>query len=68
MDSKRNKFFCHQHWFFQLVLDHFAELAKDEIIYVGDAPSDIMASRKVGIPVIAAAYGRWNFCEPGKLY
>jgi HAD superfamily hydrolase (TIGR01549 family) len=40
----------------QLVLDQFSDLAKEEVIYVGDAPSDITASRKVGIPVIAAAW------------
>lgn len=26
------------------------------MIYVGDAPSDIIVSRKVGIPVVAAAW------------
>lgn len=40
----------------QLVIDYFKGIAKDEIIYVGDAPSDIAASRKAGIPVIAAAW------------
>lgn len=40
----------------QLVLEHFAELGKDEIIYVGDAPSDITASRRVGISVVSAAW------------
>jgi len=49
----------------QLVINYFAELAKDEIIYVGDAPSDITASRKVGIPVIAAAWA--ETAEPEKL-
>jgi phosphoglycolate phosphatase/pyrophosphatase PpaX len=47
----------------QLVLDHFAELVKDEIIYVGDAPSDITASRKVGVPVIAAAWAGTSEAE-----
>lgn len=47
----------------QLILDHFAELNKDEIIYVGDAPSDITASRKVGIPVIAAAWAETTEAE-----
>ncbi len=49
----------------RLVLDHFAELSKDEIIYVGDAPSDITASRQVGISVIAAAWAQ--SAEPEKL-
>jgi HAD superfamily hydrolase (TIGR01549 family) len=40
----------------QLVINHFWELSKEEIIYVGDAPSDITASRKVGVPVVAAAW------------
>lgn len=47
----------------QLVLDHFSELTKEEIIYVGDAPSDITASRKVGIPVIAAAWAETTEAE-----
>lgn len=47
----------------QLVLDHFGELAKDEIIYVGDAPSDITASREVGISVIAAAWAETTEAE-----
>jgi HAD superfamily hydrolase (TIGR01549 family) len=49
----------------QLVVDHFSELAKDEIVYVGDAPSDITASRKVGIPVVAAAWA--ETAEPTEL-
>jgi HAD superfamily hydrolase (TIGR01549 family) len=47
----------------QLVLDHFSDLVKEEIIYVGDAPSDITASRKVGIPVIAAAWAETTEAE-----
>ena len=38
------------------VLDKWPHIQKDEIIYVGDAISDIEASRKAGIPVIAAAW------------
>jgi HAD superfamily hydrolase (TIGR01549 family) len=52
----------------QLVLDHFSELEKDEIIYVGDAPSDITASRKVGIPVIAAAWADTTEAEKLKMF
>jgi HAD superfamily hydrolase (TIGR01549 family) len=47
----------------QLVLNHFNDLVKEEIIYVGDAPSDITASRKVGIPVIAAAWAETTEAE-----
>ncbi|HEV7329703.1 MAG TPA: HAD family hydrolase [Flavisolibacter sp.] len=49
----------------QLVLDHFENIKKEEVIYVGDAPSDITASRKVGVPVIAAAWA--ETAEPEKL-
>lgn len=38
------------------VLQQWPDLNKDSIIYVGDAPSDITASRKAGIPVVAAAW------------
>lgn len=40
------------------VLKHFNEFEKDEFIYVGDAPSDITASRKVGIPVVSVAWAQ----------
>lgn len=40
----------------QIILDGLADIKKDEITYVGDAPSDIIASRKVGISVVAAAW------------
>jgi HAD superfamily hydrolase (TIGR01549 family) len=49
----------------QLVLNNFSDLAKEEIIYVGDAPSDIAASRRVGIPIVAAAWA--ETAEPEKL-
>ncbi|MEL1244449.1 HAD hydrolase-like protein [Flavobacterium sp. DGU11] len=38
------------------ILDVWTDIAKDEVIYVGDAPSDITACRQVGIPIIAAAW------------
>ena len=38
------------------ILDCLSNVRKEEVIYVGDAPSDIIASRKVGVPVIAAAW------------
>ena len=49
----------------QAVLDAFDNIARDEVIYVGDAPSDITACRQVGIPIIAAAWA--ETAEPEKL-
>lgn len=40
----------------RVVLDFFHSIDKDEVIYVGDSPSDISASREAGIPVAAAAW------------
>jgi phosphoglycolate phosphatase-like HAD superfamily hydrolase len=40
----------------QAVLDQWPEIDKREIIYVGDAPSDITASKAAGIPIAAAAW------------
>jgi HAD superfamily hydrolase (TIGR01549 family) len=49
----------------ELVASQFGDITKEEIIYVGDAPGDISASRKVGIPVVAAAWA--ETAEPEKL-
>jgi len=49
----------------QLIIDGWNYLEKEEIIYVGDAPSDITASRAAGIPVVAAAWA--ETAEPEKL-
>ena len=49
----------------RIILDAFGDLKKEEIIYVGDAPSDITASREAGIAVIAAAWA--ETAEPEKL-
>lgn len=49
----------------QLVLDELKDVEKEEVIYVGDATSDIIACKKVGIPVIAAAWA--DTAEPAKL-
>lgn len=38
------------------VLSAWGDLQKDEIWYIGDAPSDITACKKVGIPIAAAAW------------
>jgi len=47
------------------ILAQWSHLSKDEVIYVGDAPSDIDACRKVGVPIIAAAWA--ETAEPEKL-
>ena len=49
----------------ELVLDYFKPLKKEEVIYVGDAPSDILASRRAGVRIIAAAWA--ETAEPEKL-
>jgi phosphoglycolate phosphatase/pyrophosphatase PpaX len=49
----------------QLILDGLTSINNEEVIYVGDAPSDIIASRKVGIPVVAAAWA--GTAEPKQL-
>ena len=40
----------------QEVLDQWQGIEKDNVIYVGDAPSDITACQQVGIPIAAAAW------------
>jgi phosphoglycolate phosphatase/pyrophosphatase PpaX len=47
------------------VLDYFQELGKDEVIYVGDAPSDISASKEAGVSIVAAAWA--DTSQPEKL-
>ena len=49
----------------EAVLDFFDDIKKNEIIYVGDAPSDIKACKMVGIPIVAAAWA--DASEPEKL-
>ena len=49
----------------QHILNELKDIKKEEIIYVGDAPSDIIASKKVGISVVAAAWA--ETAEPKKL-
>ena len=49
----------------QNVIDFYKHLDKSEFIYVGDAPSDISASREVGISVISVAWAK--SAEPKKL-
>ena len=38
------------------VLVKWSDLDREEVLYVGDAPSDITASRKAGVPVVGAAW------------
>lgn len=38
------------------VLHQWSDIHKSEVVYIGDAPSDITACRQVGIPVVAAAW------------
>ncbi|HVX50572.1 MAG TPA: HAD family hydrolase [Chitinophagaceae bacterium] len=38
------------------VLQEWGDIKKDEVIYIGDAPSDIAASRKAGIQVASAVW------------
>ena len=38
------------------VLQYWSDLGKDEVIYLGDAPSDINSCPKAGIPIAAAAW------------
>jgi phosphoglycolate phosphatase/pyrophosphatase PpaX len=47
------------------VLHQWPDLSKEEVIYVGDAPSDIEACRKTGIAIVAAAWA--ETAEPDKL-
>jgi phosphoglycolate phosphatase-like HAD superfamily hydrolase len=47
------------------VYDFFDDIKKNEIVYVGDAPSDIKACKRVGIPIVAAAWAEAS--KPEKL-
>jgi len=49
----------------RLILDKWSGVGKEQVIYVGDAPSDITACREVGIPIVAAAWA--ETAEPEKL-
>ncbi|MEH6305285.1 HAD hydrolase-like protein [Olivibacter sp. CPCC 100613] len=40
----------------QSVLNHMPDVKKNQVIYIGDAPSDIIACRAVGVPIAAAAW------------
>lgn len=47
------------------ILAHWDDLDKDEVIYIGDAPSDVTACREAGIPIAGAAWA--ETAEPEKL-
>lgn len=47
------------------ILAKLGNISKEEVIYVGDAPSDILASREAGVSAIAAAWA--ETAEPEKL-
>jgi phosphoglycolate phosphatase/pyrophosphatase PpaX len=47
------------------VMNYFSGLGKDEVIYVGDTPSDITSCREAGIPIVSAAWAA--SAEPEKL-
>jgi len=47
------------------ILNKWDDLAKTEVIYIGDAPSDVTACREAGIPIVAAAWA--ETAEPEKL-
>lgn len=40
----------------QNVVDYFENIAKNEMVYIGDTPGDIVASKQVGISIFAAAW------------
>ncbi|MXN90269.1 HAD-IA family hydrolase [Flavobacterium sp. Sd200] len=47
------------------ILNKWDDLSKNEVIYIGDAPSDITACREAGVAIIAAAWA--DTSEPEKL-
>lgn len=49
----------------QHILKTLGNIKRNEVVYVGDAPSDIIACREVGVPVVAAAWA--ETAEPEKL-
>jgi len=40
----------------EAVVDFFSGIDKQEMVYVGDAPGDILACRKAGVPVVSVAW------------
>jgi phosphoglycolate phosphatase-like HAD superfamily hydrolase len=56
------------------VLKSWKGITRQEVIYVGDAPSDVTASRHAGVAVVGAAWapgtnaGRLEAAQPDKLF
>jgi phosphoglycolate phosphatase/pyrophosphatase PpaX len=56
------------------ILTVWSDIEKHEVIYIGDAPSDITACREAGIPIAAAAWAetaepeKLNLLEPDHLF
>jgi phosphoglycolate phosphatase/pyrophosphatase PpaX len=56
------------------VLKSWKGISRQEVIYVGDAPSDVTASRHAGVAVVGAAWapttnaGRLEAAQPDKLF
>jgi phosphoglycolate phosphatase-like HAD superfamily hydrolase len=56
------------------VLKRWKGITRDEVIYVGDAPSDVTASRHAGVAVVGAAWApttnasRLEAAQPDKLF
>lgn len=49
------------------VLKSWPGISPDEVLYVGDAPSDIKASREAGIAVVGAAWASTTDAEALKM-
>ncbi len=47
------------------ILNLWKDLNKNEVIYIGDAPSDVTACREAGVPIVGAAWAETT--EPEKL-
>jgi phosphoglycolate phosphatase/pyrophosphatase PpaX len=56
------------------VLKRWKGISRQEVIYVGDAPSDVTASRHAGVAVVGAAWapatnaGRLEAAQPDKIF
>ncbi|WP_205514143.1 HAD family hydrolase [Longitalea arenae] len=45
-----------KHQCIDTILSCWTDIKREQVIYVGDAPTDILACRQVGIPIAAAAW------------
>jgi phosphoglycolate phosphatase-like HAD superfamily hydrolase len=48
------------------ILGEWPHISKDEVLYVGDVPSDIIASREAGVTIVSAAWAETT-TEPEEL-